>query len=125
MVKLVLLVSAASGAISIGLGAFGAHALKGRLENYGNLPTFQTAVQYQFYHTITLLLIGLLMMKIPNQWLSTSSYFMMGGILLFSGSLYTLSIFNIKWLGAITPIGGLGLILGWACLFIGVWQAKF
>ena len=125
MIKLVLLFSAISGAISVGFGAFGAHALKSKIESSGHLTTYQTAVQYQFYHTLALLLVGMLMTKFSNQWLVTSSYFTMGGILLFSGSLYILAIFNIRWLGAITPIGGLGLILGWMCLFIAVWQAKF
>lgn len=124
MVKFVLLFSAISGALSVGLGAFGAHALKDRLEGFGNLATFQTAVQYQFYHTIALLFIGLFMLKFPSQSLNISAYAMMIGILIFSGSLYVLSIFNIRWLGAVTPIGGLALILGWVFLFVAIWKVE-
>lgn len=125
MTKLVFIFAAISGALSVGLGAFGAHVLKSRLEANGNLATYNTAVQYQFYHTLALLVIGLLMAKYSNQWLSTSSYFIIGGMIIFSGTLYLLAVTNIKWLGAITPIGGLGLIIGWACLIIAFWQIKF
>lgn len=124
MVKLVLLFSAISGVLSVGLGAFGAHALKGRLESFGNLATFQTAVQYQFYHTLALLFIGLFMSRFPSQSLNTSAYCMMAGMVIFSGSLYILSIFNIKWLGAVTPLGGLGLIVGWAFLAVAIWRTE-
>ncbi|MEQ9403691.1 MAG: DUF423 domain-containing protein [Cyclobacteriaceae bacterium] len=125
MAKLVLFFSAFSGAIAVGLGAFGAHALKANLESTGNLTTYQTAVHYQFYHTLALLIIGLLLTRYPNQWLNYSGWLMMVGIVIFSGSLYFLAIFNIKWLGAITPIGGLGLIMGWGCLALAIWQIKF
>lgn len=125
MVKLVLLFAAFSGAISVGLGAFGAHALKGRLEDYGNLSIFQTAVQYQFYHTIVLLFIGLFLVKFPSSALTTAAYSMMIGISIFSGTLYVLSIFNIKWLGAVTPLGGLALIVGWIFLFLAIWKSNF
>jgi len=125
MVKLVFFFAAISGALSVGLGAFGAHALKSKLESYGNLATYTTAVQYQVYHTLALLIVGLIMTKYTNQWLTVSSYFMMGGVIIFSGSLYILAVTNIKWLGAITPLGGLGLIMGWICLALAFWQIKF
>ncbi len=125
MAKLVLIFASISGALAVGLGAFGAHALKAKLESSGNLDTYNTAVQYQFYHTIVLLFIGFLMTKYSSQWLTTSSYAMMLGIIIFSGSLYVLAITNIKWLGAITPIGGLGFICGWAFLAVAISQIKF
>ncbi|MEP1094304.1 MAG: DUF423 domain-containing protein [Cyclobacteriaceae bacterium] len=125
MAKLVFIFAAISGASAVGLGAFGAHVLKSKLEAYGNLATYNTAVQYQFYHTLTLLIVGLLMTKYVNQWLAISSYFMMGGMIIFSGTLYILAVTNIKWLGAITPLGGLGLVMGWICLAIAFWQIKF
>ena len=125
MTKLVLIFAAISGVLAVGLGAFGAHALRDRLEANGNLATYNTAVQYHFYHTLALLIIGLAMSKYSNQWLATSSYFMMGGLVIFSGTLYVLAITNVKWLGAITPLGGLGLILGWASLAVAFWQIKF
>ncbi len=124
MAKLVLIFAGFSGALAVGLGAFGAHALKARLEDNGNLATYNTAVQYHFYHTLALLFVGVLMTRYSNQWLTTSSYGMMLGILIFSGSLYVLAITNIKWLGAITPIGGLGFILGWLFLALAVWKIK-
>ncbi len=125
MAKLILLFASISGAIAVGLGAFGAHALKPRLEKLGNLETFNTAVQYHFYHTLALLFIGFMMTRYPNQWLTVSAYSTMAGIIVFSGSLYVLAIGNIKWLGAITPIGGLGFIIGWVSLAVGIWQLKF
>lgn len=117
MHKLFIQYAAISGAITVGLGAFGAHALKERLLNSGYLDTFQTAVSYQMYHSLALLFIGILYMKYPSGLLNYSGYAMMVGILLFSGSLYLLCLSGIKWLGAITPIGGLSFIIGWVLLF--------
>lgn len=122
MAKLVFVFAAVSGFLAVGLGAFGAHALKSKLESNGNLSVY---VQYQFYHTLALLFIGILLSKYSNQWLNISSYFMTAGILIFSGSLYVLAIANTKWLGAITPLGGLGLLIGWLCLAVAFWQIKF
>lgn len=124
MVKFVLVFASISGAIAVGFGAFGAHALKARLEASAHLATYQTAVQYQFYHTLALLAIGLLMMKFTSQWLVYSGYLMMAGLTVFSGSLYILSLTNIRWLGAITPLGGLGLIVGWVCLTIALFKLQ-
>ena len=100
MLKLIFIFSSLSGMIAVGLGAFGAHALKAKLEAEGTLATFQTAVQYQFYHTLALLAIGLLMMRFESPWLNYSAYGMMVGMLVFSGSLYLLCFTGIKWLGA-------------------------
>lgn len=118
MMKLTLIFSAVSGMLSVGLGAFGAHALKDKLEASGLLSTYQMAVQYQFYHTLALLAIGILMTKYSSQWLSSASYLLMAGIIFFSGSLYILSLSAVKWWGAVTPLGGLFFILGWGCLLI-------
>lgn len=125
MIKLFLSFASISGMLAVGLGAFGAHALKAKLETNGYLATYQTAVQYHFYHTLVLILIGFLLMKIPNPWLNYSGYCMMIGIISFSGSLYTLSISGLKWLGAITPIGGLFFIAGWLFLLVAVMKANF
>ena len=125
MIKLTLIFSAISGMISVGLGAFGAHALKDKLETAGLLATYQTAVQYQFYHTLALLGIAILMSKYPSTWLTNASYLMMLGIIVFSGSLYTLSLSGVKWLGAITPLGGLAFILGWGCVLIACFKIEF
>ena len=120
MHKLFIQFAAMSGALSVALGAFGAHALKERLTNAGYLDTFQTAVSYQMYHTLALLGIGLLALKYPSGLLQYSGYGMMIGIIVFSGSLYVLCFTGIKWLGAVTPLGGLAFIAGWVLLFIAV-----
>lgn len=118
MHKLFLQFSAISGLIAVALGAFGAHALKAKLTDSGLLDTFQTAVSYQFYHTLALLAIAIIAMKFPSTWLHYSGYSMILGILLFSGSLYILCLTGMKWLGAITPLGGLAFILGWLFLLL-------
>lgn len=118
--KIILSIAAISGALTVGLGAFGAHALKAKLEATDRLSTYQTAVQYHFYHTLVLLIIGVLLYKTQSSWLNYSSYMMIAGILFFSGSLYALCLSGARWLGAITPIGGIFFILGWLFLLMGV-----
>lgn len=122
--KLIMSIAALSGALAVGLGAFGAHALKAKLEVADRLSTYQTAVQYHFFHTIVLLIIGLLMYKIQSNWLSYSAYMMIVGLLFFSGSLYALCLSGVKWLGAITPIGGVFFILGWLFMFVAIYKAR-
>ncbi|MEQ6165915.1 DUF423 domain-containing protein [Ekhidna sp. MALMAid0563] len=118
MHKLFLVISSIFGMLSVALGAFGAHALKDKLQSDGTLDTYQTAVQYQFYHTLALLAITLLMTKYESQWLNYAGYSMTFGILIFSGSLYVLCFTGMKWMGAITPIGGLLFIAGWLFLLL-------
>ncbi|MBS4072080.1 MAG: DUF423 domain-containing protein [Algoriphagus sp.] len=115
--KNILTIAGISGALAVGLGAFGAHGLEPILIKYGRLDTFETAVSYHFYHTLGLLGLGILAMIKP-EWkgLSLAAWGMLLGILIFSGSLYILSLTGITWLGAITPIGGVGFILGWLAL---------
>jgi len=122
--KLILSIAALCGALAVGLGAFGAHALKAKLEAVDRLSTYQTAVQYHFFHTIVLLIIGLLMYKIQSNWLNYSAYMMIAGLLFFSGSLYALCFSGVKWLGAITPIGGVFFILGWLFMFIAIYKTR-
>ncbi len=108
------------GAIAVGIGAFGAHGLKSMLEASGRLETFETAVKYHFYHSLALFALGVFAFVKPN-WkkLSLSFWGFTLGTLIFSGSLYVLCLTGITWLGAITPLGGLALILGWLGLFWG------
>ena len=115
--KNILTIAGISGALAVGLGAFGAHGLEPILIQNGRLDTFETAVSYHFYHTLGLLGLGILAMIKP-EWkgLSLAAWGMFLGILIFSGSLYFLSLTGITWLGAITPIGGVGFILGWLAL---------
>ncbi|MCE7863541.1 MAG: DUF423 domain-containing protein [Bacteroidetes bacterium CHB5] len=104
------------GLLAVALGAFGAHALKSTLVTNNRLDVYELAVQYQFYHTLALLGIGLLMLTRESRLLRTASMFMILGIFLFSGSLYILALTNISTLGMITPVGGVCFIAGWACL---------
>ncbi len=118
--KQVLISAGIMGILSVGIGAFGAHGLETTLTNNGKLDTFETAVKYQFYHTLALLLLGVLMLNYDQRYFGYAAIAFIGGIIVFSGSLYTLSLTNISVLGAITPIGGLGFILGWLYLILGV-----
>lgn len=106
--------------LAVILGAFGAHALKAQLDE-SLLKIYQTGNHYHFYHALGLILIGIIAMNIPvNAWLKNSGWMMFAGIILFSGSLYLLSILNMRWLGMITPVGGVLFILAWASLCIAV-----
>lgn len=108
--------------IAVMLGAFGAHALKSRLSS-DMMDIFQTGVQYHFYHALGLLAVGLIAYHLPDSaWLKWSGWLMLAGIVIFSGSLYILSISGIKWLGAITPIGGTAFIFAWVLLTIAIFK---
>ena len=103
------------------IGAFGAHALQKLLESSGRTNTFETAVKYQFYHALALLLLGILMLNLKQHILfNYAGYSFLFGTIVFSGSLYLLCLTGITRFGMITPIGGLLLILGWVLLLTGV-----
>ena len=102
------------------IGAFGAHALKNLLESSGRTDTFETAVKYQFYHALALILLGILMLNLKHDLFNYAGYSFLFGTIIFSGSLYVLCLTGITKFGMITPIGGLFLILGWALLLAGV-----
>jgi len=120
--KLFLLLGSLNAASVVILGAFGAHALKTRLSEQ-MLAVYQTGIQYHFYHAIGLLILGLIAFHLPaSAWLKWSGWLMFSGIILFSGSLYMLALTNIRWLGAITPIGGTAFILAWLCLALAVFK---
>lgn len=117
MTKLFLMLASINGFMAVSLGAFAAHGLRDRLSPE-LLNTFQTAVQYHMYHALALFGIGLLAVNYPTSaLLKYSGYLFLFGIILFSGSLYVLSISGIRWLGAITPIGGISFLAAWASLF--------
>jgi len=120
-----LVIASFSGMISVMLGAFGAHALKSMLTQSGRLETYELAVRYQFYHTLALLAIGLLMNRITAKSLQVSAVGMIAGMILFSGSLYALAIFNTTAVVFITPVGGVFLTFGWAMLFFSLLTNKF
>lgn len=122
MSRYFITLAALNGLLVVALGAFGAHALKARLDEY-SLSVYQTAVQYHFYHSLALLGVGLLCLWHPQSVLLRSSGIaFLVGILVFSGSLYLLSFSGLRWLGAITPLGGLAFMLGWACLALASWR---
>ena len=104
-------IAAAAGFLAVTLGAFGAHALKSLLAQNGTAAIWETAVFYHFIHAVMLFL---LTERKPFRALAWWSFF--AGILIFSGSLYLLALTNVRWLGAVTPVGGLSFLLGWAAL---------
>ena len=111
--------------LGVMIGAFGAHALKATLEANGRTDTFETAVKYHFYHALGLLVIGILQIQFPdNKLLVKSGLLMWIGVLIFSGSLYVLCLTNLTFLGAITPLGGVGMIAGWALFAWAVGKRK-
>lgn len=113
-----LFIGATSGLIAVVLSAFGAHALNGTLSERA-MDVFQTAADYQFYHSLALVFIALLGTTYPaSRKLKWCAGFFSLGILLFSGSLFLLSLSGIRWLGMITPLGGISFILGWLMLAI-------
>lgn len=118
--KFFIIAGAINGFLSVALGAFGAHLLEGRVaDKY--LATWDTAVQYQMFHAVVLLAIGILMSgKVLGQisTLNTAGYLILAGIIIFSGSLYVLSLTGISILGAVTPIGGVAFLAGWIMLIV-------
>ncbi|HSD42043.1 MAG TPA: DUF423 domain-containing protein [Burkholderiales bacterium] len=112
--KLFILLGALAGAAGVGLGAFGAHALKARLAP-DMLAVWQTAVQYHFWHALGLVAIGILIaLALPGSAiLKWAGWLMVAGLVLFSGSLYALAFTGARWLGAITPFGGTAWIVAW------------
>jgi len=119
MIRSPALIAAAFGALAVMLGAFGAHALGTRLDA-ASLQTWHTAVDYQFWHALALL--GLASAPV-SRWRLAASIAFCAGILLFCGSLYALALGAPRWIGAVTPVGGLALIAGWACLGCAFWRS--
>lgn len=115
MAKMWLVAAAVSGFLSVAIGAFGAHGLKALMDDYGR-AVFETAVQYQMFHTIGLLAIGILQAAYPKQRFQMAGWGFLIGIVLFSGSLYVLAVSGTEWLGAVTPAGGTAFLWGWGVL---------
>ncbi len=123
MTKIFIAIAAIFGGLSVGSGAFASHALKEKLTENA-LKIWETGSKYQMYHALALLLVALLLTKAEtsqNSLIYSGIAFIIG-IFIFSGSLYALSLSGIKWLGAITPIGGVALLIGWGCLAISAWN---
>lgn len=110
------------GMLAVGIGAFGAHGLETILEANGRTDTFETAVKYHFYHALSILALAIWLQNQPQHtFLKSVMGLFVLGILIFSGSLYILSLTGVNWLGAVTPIGGVAFIAGWFWLF---WSAR-
>ena len=122
MDRLFFMLGALCGFVGVALGAFGAHALKTRLDP-SLLATFEVGVRYQMYHAFALLAVGWAQTRWPGPVLNASGWLFVAGTVIFSGSLYALSLTGEKWLGAVAPVGGLALLSGWLCLAWAVWKA--
>ena len=107
-----LVLSFALGTFAVGFGAFGAHALKATLEASGRVETFELGVRYLFYHSLALMIIGMLMEKFPK--LKMAALFLTVGVVLFSGSLISLALTDCSGWGAVAPFGGVAMLAGWA-----------
>jgi len=113
---------ALSGFIAVALGAFAAHGLKARLTP-DLLATFEVGVRYQMFHALALLGVGWAATRWPGGAVTAAGWLFVAGTLLFSGSLYVLALSGTRWLGAVAPVGGLALLLGWLCLAWGAFRA--
>ncbi|HVF82093.1 MAG TPA: DUF423 domain-containing protein [Flavisolibacter sp.] len=125
MQKIYLVIGILLSGLAVALGAFGAHGLK-KVVSAENVAIYQTGVQYQMYHAIALILVGILSDRIYNSFVTYSGVLFVAGIILFSGSLYLIvSLYSMNKtvptaVGILTPVGGLFFILGWVCLLVGI-----
>jgi uncharacterized membrane protein YgdD (TMEM256/DUF423 family) len=117
MERLFFSLGAGSAMIAVAAGAFGAHALRARLSSE-MLAVFETAARYQMYHALGLLAVAWAVPRWPGPWAVRAGWLFVAGTVLFSGSLYTLALSGIRWLGAVTPLGGVAFLAGWACLVL-------
>lgn len=115
MNKNIIVAGGISGALAVILGAFGAHALRDQL-SADQLRVFHTGVEYQFYHSFAILIAGILYGQAQTKWFRFAAYGFIAGILLFSGSLYIMTLTTMTGIGIITPLGGLLFVAGWLCL---------
>ncbi len=121
MDRLFFVLAALSAVLAVALGAFGAHALRDRL-SADMLQTFETGVRYQMYHALALFVVSFALARFSSAgWLNVAGWGFVIGTVLFSGSLYLLAGTGVRWLGAITPFGGVAFILGWLCLTVAGW----
>ena len=130
MHKNYLIAAAIFGGLAVALGAFGAHGLESITKDEKILHGFQTGVQYQMYHALALLAVVILYDKLPGKLLKWAGAYFITGIIFFSGSLYLLTLFKIqessavKFLGPVTPLGGVFFIAGWVCLLMAAVKNK-
>jgi uncharacterized membrane protein YgdD (TMEM256/DUF423 family) len=111
----------AGGFLAVAAGAFGAHALRGKLEPR-MLDVFEVAVRYQMYHALALLAAGAIAARASGRRAAVAGSLFVAGTVLFSGSLYLVSVAGLRWMGAVTPLGGAALLAGWAALAAAAWR---
>ena len=122
MERVFFVLGALSGFIGVAAGAFGAHGLKSRL-SAEMLSIFEVGVRYQMYHAFALIAVAWVQSKRPSTLVTTGGWFFAIGTVLFSGSLYLLSVSGVGWFGAIAPLGGLAFLAGWVCIAWAAWRA--
>ena len=125
MIRLFPFVGALAALLAVAAGAFGTHAIRARLP-LDLLTVFDTATRYQMYHALGLFAVGWVGSRAPaaSGLIQMSGWLFIAGIVLFSGSLYALALTGQRWLGAITPLGGLALMAGWVCLAAAIWRGE-
>ncbi len=123
MIRAYIVLAALFGFTGVALGAFASHALKSQF-SAAYLAVFQTGVQYQMLHALALLGVALLSLHRPGRLLTVAGGLFVVGILLFSGSLYLLTLSGVGRLGMITPIGGMSFLAGWLCLGLAGWRMR-
>jgi uncharacterized membrane protein YgdD (TMEM256/DUF423 family) len=116
MARYAIAIGAVLGMLGVAMGAFGAHSLQETLQANGRVDTFKTAAQYHQLHAVLLICIGCLRLREDCRWLSIAAWMTLIGVIIFSGSLYALSLTNTAVLGAVAPIGGLCMMIGWLSL---------
>ena len=119
MDRLFFALGTASALVAVAAGAFGAHGLRARLTP-DLLAVFETGARYQMYHALALLAVACAVDRWPGPWPVRAGWLFLLGTLLFSGSLYALALTGVRWLGAVTPFGGIAFLAGWACLLLGL-----
>ena len=122
MPKTFILLGSISAFLVVAAGAFGAHALRDKLPA-DLLNSFEVGVRYQMYHALGLFVVAWTLTQWPSPLLVTAGWLFVVGTVLFSGSLYILSLPGIRWLGAITPLGGVAFLAGWVCLAWSIWRS--
>ena len=121
MERVFFIIGSLSAFIAVALGAFATHGLKNRLSQE-MVDIFDVGVRYHFYHALALLAVAWASSRWPRVEVAAAGWLFLAGTVIFSGSLYLLSLTGVRWLGAITPIGGVAFLLGWLGLIWGVWK---
>ena len=123
MERIFLGAGAVLGFLGVAAGAFGTHGLRDRLSPE-MLNIFETAVRYQLVHALVLLAVAWLVGRSPSLVVNLAGWFFVAGVVVFSGTLYVLSMSEVRWWGAVTPLGGLALLAGWGCLIWAAWTLR-